>query len=353
MSSSNQTEPESQSSQIGLQYQCSNGIYQDPNATLERDFSRFEHDGIKVLVFGITWYRIEGPTEGDYNGTYSDGTPYGNAVLDGVKRFIQIAAEYHIGAVVSFYSIWGNDGLWCTPQYVVDPVTGLNDELSIVRSPQMRQAFVNMFTYTVKYLAKTPNIVAWDILGEPWYWPTALPAPYNNIDQKENFITLIGNLSAVVKEYDGRPVSIPFVSDHEYGTAAQAQMENLFLDNFGWDPRLLDALSFITFSTSLPTAYPTLETEWFNMTRLNVETAVSYGKQVWIEGIGSPANDDANQTSDYVTQINFLKTLPIEGFTCWCWWIDPLNVGTAWNLLNDTQGNPRPAYYALTNSSGV
>jgi hypothetical protein len=334
-------------SQVGVEYLSTYGTYQDSDTVLRRDFALFKQSGINLVVFGINWYRVEGPTRGDYNGTYPDGTPYGNQVLDGVKRFVSISSEYNIKVVISFYTLWGDDGIWCTPKYVNDPVTNKSDQQAIVRSDEMRQAFVDMFTYTVNYLAGTPNVIAWDILGEPWYYPSTLPAPYSNINQKENFIQLIQTLSSTVKRLDGRPVSIPFVSSHEYtDITGQPSIINLYEQDFGWDQRILDALDFFCFSTLMPSD-PQLHEQWFSITQHNVESAVSYGKKVWIEGIGSSSEDDNKQKSDYYKQINFLQTIPVDSYTVWCWWIDPNNAGKEWNLVKDSYGNPRIAFEGL------
>ena len=352
---------------LSLYHMYSSNITTD--AILNRDFSKFRADGITVISLSLYWYRLEGSVEGDYDGVYRNGNAksyYGNWFLNDVKRVIQVANVHNIKVLVTFHTLWGGDGTWCTPSYVVDPVTGLNVGLAIVRSLEMRQAFINMFNHTVSYLARTPGIWAWAILNEPWYWGrTGTEHDFitnNGQTQKENFITLIQTLSGIVKAIDGRPVTIRFSNIHENrdenGTVTS--LKNIFTSDWGWDQRIFDALDFIginAYQYEEPTE--TLQTTWLNMTTQNVLGCASRNKQVWITEFGGSGSndDDVTQANDYGKAISTYQNLPIKGLIAWFWRGDSPNnnpglPGTGYNLCaNATTGEPRPAYSELTGSS--
>jgi hypothetical protein len=326
---------------------------------LRRDFSRFQQDGINVISLGLWWYRLEGNVRGSYDGEYKPypeeiGGPYGDRVLEEVKRVIRVASEYNIKVLVAFLTLWGDDSIWCTPDYVIDPVSGKNIGLAIVRSEDMKQAFIDMFNHTVSYLAGTEGIWAWAILNEPWYWPHTLLPPHENTNQKENFIDLFQKLSNIVKTLDGRPVTVRFCNTHTWiGADGVPRIKNIFVDDWGWDQRIFDALNFISFNAYIP-KYPELYDTWRNMTTENVVGSFQRNKRVWITEFGFNSDDDAIQSSHYRETLEFYETLPIDGWIAWFWesdhnipdvWGGP---GTGMNICADADiGQGRMAYYEL------
>ncbi|MCW4044520.1 MAG: glycoside hydrolase family 5 protein [Candidatus Bathyarchaeota archaeon] len=306
----------------GLNYLSAYHMYSNKSlsdAILERDFSRFRQDGIEVISLSLYWYRLEGHTRGSYDGVHPDKSPYGDTFLTNVKRVINIANQNGIKVLVTFHTLWGSDSPWCTPDYVIDPVTGNNTGIAIVRSDEMREAFVDMFTHTVSYLAGTPGIWAWAILNEPWYWPHELPAPFEDVDQKENFINLFQELSNVVKVLDGRPVTIRFVNTH-IGTASDGvpRMKNIFVDDWGWDQRIFNTLDFISFNAYSP-QQPNFEEIWLNITTTNVLGSFQRNKQVWITEFGSKADDETTQAKDFDKMLSLYVSLHISGCLAWLW----------------------------------
>lgn len=332
------------------------------DAVLRRDFFRFQQDRIGIISLSLYWYRLEGNNRGDYSGEYPTwpqgiGGPYGNRFLDNVIHVISVANEYNIGVLVTFHTLWGvDDSPWCTPDYVVDPVTGLNDGLAIVRSEDMKQAFLDMANHTVAYLSQTPGIWAWAILNEPWYWPHNLDAPYNNIDQKESFIDLIQRLSALVKKLDGRPVTIRFGQDHEWlGSDGVWRIKNLFTDDWGMDDRLFSALDFVSINEYIPDQ-PELLQQWKNIVTESIVGCSQRGKQVWITELGYESDDDAAMAGNFAAMMTFYKTLPVAGWFAWFWRGDtvptgynenPGQIGKGMNLCGSADGTPRPAYYEM------
>ncbi len=323
------------------------------DSVLRRDFSRFHQDGINLVELGLYWYRLEGDTQGDYNGTRSALGDYGDIFLGHVKHVISIARDYGLKVLVDIHTVWGVDGIWATPKYVADPVTGNSDTLAIVRSPAMREAFPNMFTHTVRYLAGTPGIWAWALLNEPWYYPHQLPPPFEGIDQEGNFATLIQNMSSMVRENDGRPVTVKFGSVNAFNdTAGEPQVGNIFVDDWHWDRRVLGSLDFLSFDTYIP-PYPQLVQKWENITAGDVLGSAQKGKPVIITEFGYTSNDNNLQEANFRTMVDLFKSLPLDGWTAWEWrcdWVsDNVPIGEGYNRCASAGGTPRPAYYEIMN----
>lgn len=355
---------------IGLNYLSLYHMYSSEYTTdeiLHRDFSRFQNDGINVISLSLYWYRLEGNSRGDYDGEYLytiDGINgyYGERYLDDIKRVIKIANDYNVKIMITIHTVWGTESDWCIPDYVIDPVSGEQDCFAIVRSEEMKQSFIEMFTHTINYLANTPNICAWAILNEPWYYHH-MDVPRGNLTQKENFVDLIQKLSAIVKSLDDRPVTIRFVNGHNsIDSEGAPKIKNIFTYDWNMDPRIFEAIDFVCLNDYMP-AYPEIYNDWKNITINNVDASIELGKKVWITECGFPpsrfdfvegANNDETQTSEYKKFTEFYKTLAIDAVMAWYWRSDnsipnPGTIGMGRNLCADSTGEPRPAYYELTN----
>lgn len=327
---------------------------------LRRDFSRFKQDGINVISLSLYWYRLEGHVRGSYDGIHPDGSPYGKRFLDDIKRVINIADEYNIKVLITFHTFWGDDSAWCTPDYVIDPVSGKNIGLAIVRSEEMKKAFIEMFSHTVSYLAGTKGIWAWAILNEPWYWGRTINehdfVTENGRTQKENFILLIQELSSIVKKIDGRSVTVRFVNTHIWlDNYNKPRIKNIFIEDWNWDQRIFESLDFISFNVYIP-SYEELLDLWRNMTLQNVNGCYQLNKEVWITEFGYNSDDDVVQTYIYHEILNFFTFLQINGVLAWFWRSDvapsgwneePGKIGKGFNLCSSADGSPRPAYFEI------
>jgi hypothetical protein len=308
-------------------------MYHISDEVLHRDFSRFKQDGINVISLSLYWYRLEGNTRGDYDGFYDDGTPYGKSFLEHVKRFIRIANQYNLKILVTFHTLWDSD--WCTPDYVIDPETGNNTHHAIVKSEDMKQAFLDMVNHTVNYL-KNEKIFAWALLNEPW-----------GEAYSESFIDLIQRESTLVRGITGLPVTVRFVCAHTWTRSDGTHgVMNHFDSVWKWDQRIFDALDFIGLNSYIK--YPELYDTWLNITRENVNGIIQRGKNVLITEFGFQSDDDALQAEYYKKTLDAFDTMPVSGWIAWNWNQFDLNaVGKGWNLLKTPQGEPRPAYEEL------
>lgn len=323
----------------GLNYLSLYHAYETSEANLRRDFELFRLNNIYAINLSLYWYRIEGDTQGDYHDSF----------LENIKRICTLAREYRVKVLITFHTLWGGDSPWCTPDYVIDPVYGQKDALAIVRDPTMRQAFINMFTYAVQYLSGTPNIKAWCILNEPWYWPHELPPPYENIDQKENFITLMQELSNIVKTYDGRPVTVRFVFAHTWNGNAK----NIFEEDWGWDQRIFDVLDFISANIYLPLREDPVSTQVINIVKYNISGCYTRKKNVWITEFGYSSEDDSKQQEAYRYHVKFFRSRRAKVAMAWMYMSEVAppgwdqNPGFGGFNLATPDGTPRPAFYEI------
>ena len=331
--------------QKSISYLSQYNQWNTSNEVLTRDFTRFKNDGIQIVDLALYWYTIEGK-RGEYN----------NTILDGFKRAILAADETGLKVRVSLIAPMGYPSL--TPAYVIDPVTGQNDALAIVRSPDMEQAFLNMYNYTVSYLVGMP-IMGWTILGEPWYSPVTLPAPYNNINQKENFINLMEQLTKLVKSKLGSNVlvDVNFVSvnifTQDNGLPA---VTNLFELQWQWDPRIFQTLDYIRFSynpfdplTKWPGNQETYN-EYANITKYNCEQCAERDKAVYLtlSADGGSSNDSSIQNANWNKMLQDINGFSINGLTAFAWNSEAqLSLGT--NLCANISGDPRDAYNEFLN----
>ena len=290
--------------QKGINYEAEYNHY-DPqyttDAILARDFSKFQADGIKYIRLPLYWYNIEGNTQGDYSDSF----------LNNVKRIITTANEYGIQTMADIHTMWSSDE-WCTPTYVIDPYTRLNDELAIARSQEMQDDFVAMFSHAVNYLEGTPGLWCWSI-NEPWYYPLTLPAPLQNVDQKGNFITLFQRMEGIAHS-GGSLFTVCFPSVH----SDPSDVTDIFANNWNWDSRIFSTLDFISFTTYLPNN-PSLLNDWEAITSSNIQGCVDRGKEVLIAETGSDNSNTAQGIEDYQTILKHLTTLPVEGIFPWMW----------------------------------
>jgi hypothetical protein len=321
---------------------------------LNRDFAKFQKDGITVISLSLYWYRIEGNIKGSYDGKLPDGSIYGDTFLANIKHVIAVANQYGIKVLVTFHTLWGDESTWCTPDYVIDPVTGKNVGLAIVRSPEMRQAYINMVKHTTSYLAGTPGIWAWAVLNEPWYWGRVSNehdfVTSNGKTQRDNFLILFQDLSNTVKSNDGRPVTIRFCNAKEYkGSDGTPYVKNIFTDDWNMDSRLFNALDFVSFNV-YPPNYSKNEANWQSITKTNIVDS-SQRKQVWITEFGDKSSNEIDQANAYASLISFFKTLPVTGIIAWQWTsgsVSDANSQSTWNLCsNSNTGKVKPAYNAL------
>jgi len=323
-----------------------------PDSVLRRDFSRFIMDGINAISLSLYWYRLEGDTRGDYDGSRPGLGPFGDRFLDNVKRVCRIANEYGLRVILTIHTLWNKeDGAWSTPAYVFDPVDHVIQQLAIVRSEDMKQAFLDMFAHVVQYMADTP-VYAWALLNEPWHWPHVLPPPFEDIDQKENFIDIMQKQSAIVKRYTDCLTTVRFVCVHEWSYEGRRYLKNIFDDDWNWDQRIFSALDFISFNIYLPSANYLLD-EWRSIVAFNVIETKNHNKLVWNTEFGVDSDDDAVQRDKTKFYMDYMKTLPVQCIMGWFWRGDsPLEnpglPGKGMNYCADAlSGEGRPAYLEL------
>ena len=305
----------------GLNYLTLYHLYDTPSTILERDFARFKRDGVNAIAIVMFWYRLE-PSKGIYNLEF----------VNNVIRVSNIANNYGIKVMLDFHTLIGEGDTWSNPEYV-------GVAMNLIVDREVARAYVAMVKWAVGKLKVLPNILAYSLLNEPWFWP---------LDElrKTNWIDLVVDLSNVTRTLDSRPVTVRFVSA-------------LFERDWNWNSRLLRALDFISFNayvseSATDDVYWNSFDEYRNELSRIVQKATALGKGVMVTEFGSSASDDALQAEEYMKYIEILNsTTGLMGWLSWGWdsGYDPLNpsfsqIGSM-SVVDRVTGTPRPAYYYL------
>jgi len=312
---------------------------------LQRDFALFVQNHVSSISLGLYWYRIETAP-----GVYDD------AFLSRVKHICDVAAQHGLEVMIDFHTLWGTDSTWCTPTWIVDPVTGTHQGLAIVRSESANLSYVNAFKHVVDYLttAGIPNLWSWAILNEPWYWGRTSSehdfVTENGKTQKENFIQLMQTLATYVKSKDSRPVTVRFVNAHPTTTTAA---KNIFVEDWNWDSRIFSALDFIGFNVYLPAPTDPLYPAIDSITQANFTGCQDLTKSTWITEFGVKDDNDETQRQVYKTNLDYFSTLETNGVSAWVWMSEVAPSGWDQNPpfggmnLAKIDGTARPAFYEM------
>ena len=306
---------------VGVNYLTLYNLYDTPTETLQRDFARFKNDGINSIVVLVYWYRVES-SQGVYNQQF----------ISNVVHVCNVAKQYDLDVMIDFHTLIQDSDAWSNPEYVG---VGMN----LITNATVASSYVAMVNWTVNQLKGVPNIWSYAVLNEPWYWP---------LDdwRKTNWINLITELSSTVRQVTGKPATVRFVAA-------------LFERDWGWDPRIISALDFISLNAYINYGSTraidwTTPSEYSSGLKNVTEKAAGFGKQVQITEFGSDASDDSVQGNDYRTYTDIFKgTQNLIGWLSWGWDVsyDPNNpswsaIGT-YSLIVQATGIIRPAYTVL------
>jgi len=307
---------------VGVNYLTLYHQYETPLATLQNDFERFKNDGINTIVVVIYWYRVES-SQGVYNQEF----------IDNVIRVVNTAANYDISVMIDFHTLIGGNDAWSNPAYV-------GEGMNLIVKPEIASAYVATVRWAVTQLKDLPNIWAYSLLNEPWYWP---------LDEwrKSSWISLTVSLSNTVRQVTGKPVTVRFVAA-------------LFERDWGWDSALMGALDFISLNAYVWSDAPhdiywrTFDDYSAGLASICLK-ADAIGKRVQITEFGSAEVDDTLQSAEYDAYIGIFKaTENLTGWLSYGWdsGYDPAN--PAWSaigsysLVDQASGIIRPAYLTLT-----
>jgi Cellulase (glycosyl hydrolase family 5) len=304
----------------GVDYLTLYNEYDTPTQQLTHDFAILKEHGLNTIVIVMYWYRLE-PKKGVYDQQF----------IRNVIHVANVANEFGLKVMIDFHSKFGPGGRWSVPDYV-------GDAMNMITNSTVANGYLAMVTWAVNQLKGVPNIWSYSVVNEPWYWP---------LDnwREVNFVNLMVELSHTVKLIDGRPVTVRFVGA-------------LFERDWNWDPNLLNALDFISINEYVD--FNATDVYWnsFEEYRLGLtsiaQKAAGLDKYVQITEFGYDTADDALQTNLYAQYISIFKSTPnLSGWLSWGWDIahDPSNPGKtqigAYSIVNQGDGTPRPAFYAI------
>jgi len=348
----------------GVKYNTQYGKYLTSDDVLRRDFALFVNNDLDHISLGFEWDKVE-TTQGVYNDSY----------LSRIRHVLDIANEFGLKVLLSG-DIGKSEEDKNVPSYVIDPVTGKNMGLAIVRSSEMRQAFLNMYEHVVQKLSNHQAVHSWILLGEPWYYPheftekwateqgLAWNSEWANINQTENYLSLFEELSNIIKTYDPTKLkTINFPKVHFWNTSdGKLGISNIFEEDWSWDSRVFSSIDYHTWGSPaypVPPNFPQLETQEQSdklhaILKKNMDGVRERGKKVAtvINAFSNDTDNDTSQLQFLKDQIEGLKLYPVDSMRVFNW-NSQQNLKKNTNLCNDTKGTPRPAFYEIKNFQPV
>lgn len=300
--------------QNGLNY-ASTYWHFDPAITtdevLSRDFTLFQSGKITLICLNVHWSYLE-PTMGNYRSSY----------LDDVIRVCNIADQYGISVIVDFHTLMHSDS------YTVPSWVSPRSFNTVMQDPTVKEAWLNMLSFSAEYLTGVSNIHSWHMMNEPYIGEWAVQC---NVDE---FFQLWTEMKSAIRQYSPLPVSIRFGADSVMGC-------------FNNDHRIYDLLDYIT--VNWYESYTPVSD--FKSLVNNIKV---YGKDVMIGEYGYSANKDQKQYDKLVTYVALFKELGIKWTLAWMWRSDssvinnPGTLGTGFVLCKNSYGEPRKAFFAIT-----
>jgi hypothetical protein len=276
------------------------GNYQDwsgiPDSVLDRDFARFQNDGIKLILLPVFWNSAEGSTPGSYK----------TEVFSRLNHIIDKAREYGIKVVMNIHT-------WYTGTNV--PSYAENQRNTIVNST-IRQYWLNFVKYFIRALDKE-NVESFQVFNELSHHSWSM-----NVTQDQFYDFCISTFEAA-RSVTYKPISARWGGDGTNG------MEDRFYGIFDY------------FCTNYYDAYnePSQLQNIFNKVRL-------YNRDLWITEYGLATSDDQAQAQRYESNLSLFKSVGIHTAVNW-WWSGLRGVGETRYNIADGSGNPRPAYYVV------
>lgn len=305
---------ESQETIFGINYVSTHwhyDLYYLSDEELNRDFSLFETQGIKIVILPVIWKYIE-PTRGQYN----------EAAFNDLKRICAAAEAHGLEVIIDVHTLM-QDGSWTMPDWLSP-----RKFQTIFTDNDARSAWLSFLSYTANKLNNVSNLHSWHMMNEPYRTDWACDV---NVD---DFLVLWREMKATISQFSDKPVSIRFAED---------SLSKYF--HFGHDSRIYDLLDYVAINWYED--HSTVE----NLT-VTVADIRSHGKEVMISEFGYDCMDDSLQREKVTSYVNMFESLEIPEVSSWFWRADndagpPSLPGTEYNMAKDALGTPRPAFYAM------
>jgi endo-1,4-beta-mannosidase len=293
----------------GLNYLSTNWHYEEkylPNATINRDFSLFQHEGIINITLAIVWASVESK-----KGTYNDN------ITNNIIRVCKIAQAYNLSVTIDFHTLMHNNSFtipnWLTP----------NKFETVIIDPTARQSWLNFINHCVSQLKNVTNISSWQMMNEPAIADWAAQVKVSD------FVQLWREMRSIIRASSNKPISIRFAG------------ESLITD-FKYDPAIAEICDYISINYYKDTGINAL---------YNIVQHYS-GKKIIISEFGSQTSDDAAQAYDIENMVKIFQEQNIKEWSAFMWRGDqnysvPELPGVGYNLALNENGEPRLAFYFL------
>jgi endo-1,4-beta-mannosidase len=295
---------------VGINYMSAGNRYDDSDAQLQTDFSRFANDGIKHISIRLMWSVLMPTSSG-----------ISTSALNNIKRVLNAADNNGIKVNLDFWTQFG---------YTLGFPTSWagTDYYSLLTNPTQNY-WLNYVSNIVNELKGYPALESWAILNEPYYDPNT------HAEQKSQFQTLMANCVQAIKSVDNTHLVIcRFALSYTPGSGKyDDSVYNLF-DAFA-------VTIYIDPSNPSDTKGNGRWSYWEN----TVADCKARGIPLWVIEFG---DDDASAEHNRLHYELSLAKFQADGAVrayAWAWQTRSAS-SEPYNIYDGT--NPMPAYYELT-----
>lgn len=294
------------------------------DSEIDQDFALFKENKVNLIVVNLLWSTFE-PSRGSYD-QYN---------INNVKRVLTKANQHGIDVCLSFFQYF-QDTTMGVPSYVVCPYTDQRRTIAIVRSEDLKNAFLDMVEYLVNEFKGYACIKSWSLLNEPMHSGGFYP---DRATERENFHRLIEEGSDLIKSLDSRPVLVRFTLPYSPWFSRSGGDD--FLD-FNRVMNAVDIMSINVYGDACDDNTTWEEVNWRIFEQAVADTKL-LGKPFWVSEYGS-RGDDETQRVKYVCAMSRFQNVGVDRVYAWDW---IHNDGDEdWNIC-ESGGVPRPAFYEL------
>jgi hypothetical protein len=306
--------------------------YTISDENIDQDFQLLKENNVDQMEINLIWSAFQ---------TSINPPQYNEQNINNVKRVLDKAEQYQIGVLVNFFQYW-MDTTTGVPSWCIDPWTGNQRTIAIVRDETIKGYFLDMVAYLVDQFKYSQSITSWSILNEPMHSGSYTSEQITA--EREEFHQLIEEGATIIRNLDNRPITVKFTLPYSpWHTRTAAEYET-FVDF----SRVMQSLDFVSINTFADPkdfgSSATWEgTTWFDFSQA-VQDTKNAGYQFWVTEFGDNSRKDEIQRSYYEDAIGIFKELGVDRCFGWVWVHDSRD--EKYNLCKKN-GNPRPAFFEL------
>ncbi len=306
--------------------------YSISDGEIEQDFQLFKENNVDSIIINLIWSAFQ---------TGVNPPIYNELNINNVKRVLAKAEQYEIGVCMSFFQYW-MDTITGVPSWSIDPQTGNQRYIAIVRDETTKGYFLEMIGYLVDEFRYSSAINSWSLLNEPMH-----SGSYSSSQlaiEREEFHVLIEQGSDVIRLRDNRPITIKFTLPYSPWHTRTGSDYSTFVD-FDRVMQSLDFMSINTFADpqDFGSSVTWQGTTWDDFVQA-VEDTKNAGYPFWVSEFGNNNRKTEVQRIYYESTIHIFQNLGVNRCFSWVWVHNSQD--EKYNICK-RRGIPKPAFFEL------